>query len=1360
MCRLSIACLLLGIWLTRADAALREEQSLNGQWECVKVADLDAPVPTDGWQQVAVPGTLSGYNYERAWFRRTVTVPAGWQGRRVQIEFAGARWNSRVSVNGRRVGDHFGGFEPFVVDVTDAVRFGPENELLVGVHDWSGVFTDREADLAQPTDWVRELPRDKVLYPIGGLTSNYGLWDDVTLRALPSVYVRDLFVRPSVQRRRLDVDVTIANDSAQEAEVQVVATAEDGGTPALELPGAPLRVAAGQEATVTLGADWAGPHLWSHLDPHLYDLRTRFLDPAGTALDELRTRFGFREIRIEGPDFVVNGQRLHLLATSWWPPEQNASRAEIERQLRAIKACGCTTFRTHTQPWPRLWYEVADEVGVMMIPEGAVWNDDAVYRVDDPRFWDNYAGQLTGMVRNLRNHPSVIMWSLENEMQGGRVVDGSPSEAELARMGRLVKAADPTRPITYESDGDPGGETDVFGLHYPHEYPEFTLWPNEADWLDHEIPLTWAFTGGTGRFLWDRRKPLYIGEFLWVPSSDPSGETVWFGDVAYSDYLGYHHRGKAESWRQQILGYRRHGVSGISPWTVIECGPLDDTNPCYRAHQYAYQPLAAYPREYDHAFFGGERLERTLDVLNDSLADALLDIQAAVMIGETEAATWQDTLRTHSGDHGVLTATLDLPAVTARTAARLVIRVDADGRRVFREEYPISLFPREGVRAPAGPVELLVYDPRGTLRDVLPGAPRLERLEDLRFAGNEAAPHVLVIAPRALAAAEAGPVVIGRVDPARAAMHGYVEQGGRVLVLEQDVYPEGLLPASLTATGATMTFPQVPSHPALAGIAPEDLKYWRGDHLVVDRNIARPAGGGAVPIVVSGSAAGIASAPLLELPRGRGAYLLCQLKVVSKLGTEPVAGRVLQNLLDYSAGERPGAMRTVVVATPEVRDRLRSMGLRESPPGPPGRELIVVSDPATDVAALRDRMRETLEAGGNVLLHRLTPEQYAALGDLADPRLRLTPHDGPALRAEGEAPLLDAITREDLYWLGRHTGISWTTTPLKAGVASFVFDRTLEGLQVTEYDSGQMKLAGAIVQPLNSEPAVIMASAGSGTVAVDFPADGTYVLGIVARGTPCDGVYPLVDISVDGARIGTIATSSDTYRTYTTFGHVAAGRHEVTVAFINDASNPPLEDRNFYLQKLLVARDPEDLAAAFLTKPAAVAAFRRGRGWLVVDEVNWHTEEDNAQKAQRYICGLLTALGAEWADAVTQELQCATWTPQPGAPYLSLQGGIASLACNSYIETEVTVARAGQYAFDIVARGSSAAGQYPIVRLDVNGQPAGEVGLLTASWRAYGLPVTLPEGQVRLRLSFTNDLNQPPEDRNLELDKVIVQPEG
>lgn len=189
----------------------RQELSLDGKWDYVKVKSLDDVLPTGGWQAFNVPGLLNSYNYERAWFRRKFTASEQWRGQRLILEFGGIKYNSRVLVNGKNVGGAFNGYDAFELDITDAVKFGAENELLVGVHDWTSIFAGTPISFQSKMDMnvMRQTVRDRLVAPFGGLYWMYGIWDSVTLRVVPSAYVQSIFVRPLVQQNRLEVDVTI-----------------------------------------------------------------------------------------------------------------------------------------------------------------------------------------------------------------------------------------------------------------------------------------------------------------------------------------------------------------------------------------------------------------------------------------------------------------------------------------------------------------------------------------------------------------------------------------------------------------------------------------------------------------------------------------------------------------------------------------------------------------------------------------------------------------------------------------------------------------------------------------------------------------------------------------------------------------------------------------------------------------------------------------------------------------------------------------------------------------------------------------------------------------------------------------------
>ena len=331
----------------------------------------------------------------------------------------------------------------------------------------------------------------------------------------------------------------------------------------------------------------------------------------------------------------------------------------------------------------------------------------------------------------------------------------------------------------------------------------------------------------------------------------------------------------------QILGYRHFEVGGISPWTVVEGGPLDETNPLYRAHQFAYQPVAAYCHDYDRRFFAGEAVKRRVEVFNDVPERSELVLRWTLNgpnVGHVSRRARHDArvvphgeqrLELGPADHRMLDVVLPMPEVARRTAGRVAGHAAAaTGRRSSTRRTSCGSS-RGAKRSGWTPLAWACSIPACAMRKALAAA-GLAPADVPSLAAVPDTVDVLIVGAGALADRKEPVPVVGRVAPERAGLDKFLARGGRVLVLAQQAYPSGLFDVALSDHRSTMTFAARPGHPALAGVRAEDLKFWRGDHLVTGAEPVRPAGGGAVPIVVSGSAAGLDHAPLMECPAGQG----------------------------------------------------------------------------------------------------------------------------------------------------------------------------------------------------------------------------------------------------------------------------------------------------------------------------------------------------------------------------------------------------------------------------------------------------------------------------------------------------------
>jgi hypothetical protein len=854
---------------------------------------------------------LGGSEY--LWYRRDVTVPGEWRGRRVFLRLGGARFHPHVLVGGKLVGERLDGWTPFEVEITRHVAPGRSRQIAVRCQDWGATFIKGYALPEKVDGRLRDAPMGKVVAPVGGRHYLYGTWDDVSLVSRPKAYVDDVAIETSGRKGTITARGGGSQDIAGPA-VEGVVVEADTGEPVLWLP--PSRV--GADGRWEISAPFPGARFWSPEDPHLYRIKIALLSgERGEVLDIHDERFGFRELWTEGPDFVLNGVRRHLLATSAWPSPGDRPREEVRRELEIMKAGHNVAFRLHTQPWQERWLDLADEVGVMIIEEGALWCD-RTYRYDDPAFWENTFDMLAGMVRRDRSHASLVMWSVENELLhcgAGRF--GPHVEKGLGKLGRRMRELDPTHLITYEADIDPDGAADVVGLHYPQEMPDHADYPNTADWMDEvtRVGTEGGLMGSWGReYAWDRKKPLYIGEYLWVPARDYSPGTVFFGDEAYRDREGTKQRAKALAWEHQTVAYRRAGVSGLCPWTYHEGGGGGDPekNILYQAQKRAYVPVAAFPRELDSRFFAGEEVERTFDVFNDSVETQRLRLRWR--LGDATGETKEITLPPAGRE--VVKFAIRMPNSAPQKALKFAVALLADGKEVHRTSRRFSVDPipprtNELVRS------ITLFDPQGALHGLgLPEARTIKSLDDLSRAGRR---DVLVIAPRALGGPkpDAKVPVVGADSRDTEALRNYLLRGRHVLCLEQDSLDALGLGVGLVDHASTMTFSVAPGHPVLEGISADDLKFWRGDHYVTRREVRRPTGHGARALVVSGGASSLDQAPIVELPVGKGTLLLCQALVGEKLGREPVADRLFRNAVGYLSERGVHVLRPFVVAEGE-----------------------------------------------------------------------------------------------------------------------------------------------------------------------------------------------------------------------------------------------------------------------------------------------------------------------------------------------------------------------------------------------------------------------------------------------------------
>ncbi len=1356
--RLGVGLVVATVWT--AEAA-RSELDLGGSWQYQKVSQLLYP-PTNTWQTMTVPGFLSGYQYERAWFRRTFTIPSAMAGSWLKLRFGGVKYNAQVWLNGVYVGGYLNGYEPFELDITSAARVGQTNELIVGVTDWTATFEGTVDFTALPAGQnARDFVKNTIIAPIGGRYEQYGIWQPVKLLSTPAVSIADVFVMPSVRTQQLSVRLMLRNDSAATQTVNVTNRVLDGANTVLTLPHRQLVIAPGATSQLDIAAPWPDARRWSHLDPYLYHLETTVAN--GSDTDQIKTRFGFREFWAEGGRFFLNGTPINLLAAATWPPSDLRSSNQIRQVLLEVKAGNNTALRLHTQPWDKPWYEIADEVGLLIVEECAVWCDPAAYKLGSTNFWSNYAQHLAAAVKRDRNHPSIVLWSLENEILhcGGERLYAA-TESQLAAMGRVVKSLDPTRPITYEADLDPDGEAHVVGLHYPYEYPDYHVWPNAAWWMHQPIDRDWE---PGGKWIWNRAKPLYIGEFLWVPSTSASDFTILFGEAAYGDRAYYRNLAKGLTWRMQIEAYRAYGVNGICPWTMFEdpavaWGQFElfpESNHLYQVQKAAYHPNLVFAEEYNPRFFAGETATRTVHVFNDRMVGGNFTLR-----WNSGTGGWQSrAFALPPAGHWSNSIAFQVPATPGSFDLRY--ELSEGSGVVFTNTASFSAGPRITLTLPAG-VKVGLYDPHGATAPLFNrfGLP-FTLVTDLRVSAYDPF-NLLVIGRHALTNEPVPEVGSGTLG---AKWQDFARRGGWVLVLEQTNYP-AWMPGELALRNfdASFAFPS-PDHPVTADLTAEDLRWWAGDHRLVSRTVASPARGNFRVLAAVGSRNGLEHAAAVELPIGRGGLLASQWLLTERFDVEPLAGVLLQRLLDYCgpAIKRPDLRPVALLAETNSTAALKltELGLlaenfsgRVTDCDPALYPLLVVAGSNTawnEATARLATLTNFLGRGGTLLLHRPDSAFLAAARPVLFPEL--TPVDsvlGLVLRREASQAAV-RLNNHDLYWV-EQAG-DWNRDELlSTNVARRFYRKQFDLVSYATIEVENMAHNGAGGA---SSGGWWHYANGSSATNITITQPGAYLFNVLARGTPAFGDWPVMTLKLDGRVVDHATVASNTLSWYTLSADLTPGTHQLALSFDNDAYNPPNEDRNLFLDKIRWGRDSDTSPATLLTSPGTVAQVRRGNGLLVLDEIAWESETKNATKANRFASRLLTDLGAACRSLPTLTIEAETMTNVNVAAY-STNGGLAHLNSGGRIETTVRFTTAGSYTFEVLAGGDAAAGVLPQIGITVNGASRTNFFLTTTNLSRYAVTLSMSTGTHRIGLAFLNDFYAPPEDRNARFDRLTITP--
>ena len=957
------------------------------------------------------------------WIRRMVDSHECFSGKRVQLRVAQADYSCYAFVNGEKVGHHVGGGTPFSFDITDAWQAGKTNvvELAVG----------------SLTTLKRDPNKDQYFNCIWPTVMGFaGVYEGVTLVAHDDTFIDDVFVMTSLERRELRVRTWLRHEGDTPAKVMLGHRVEDHGEVTLEIPAESVSLSPGEGRMIEQAVPWPDAKLWWPHSPHLYRLRTQLIDANASIKDELSTRFGFREITIDGINVLFNGKvfrpLMGTLGSPSTPTSPRPTRKHLEQRVYEVSDFppgDPILMRTHQRPHTKWQIELADEMGICIEPESQM-NSVVYYPTEDPRFWDNAYQHWADYIRRDRNSPSVVMWSVANEMLHAsnslKVQTRDELAASLKSLMLAMKELDPTRPVVEEGGADIDGTWEMLDLHYPRHWNKHVDFPNDVQWLASEAEK--KYDSGHAPFNgWHRDKPISIGEDGSYQSYRPPHDAATCsGDKVYIEPSGYRMSAPIADYDQfmfagYIEGYRRTGVWRHCLDLGGSGGPIMND---------AMRRVRTFVWPKGETFFAGSELTKTVTIMHDALDEKKLRFSWNAVafvpdikhnyIDEQEVEDGETELDLAAGDHVDKIVSFELPEsdIEYKLVLTLTLSVASDGDVIHSQELSCWIYPDRKLAMPSS-VRIGVFDPAGQTTDVL-GDP----------ASGDVA-NIDEVTQASLAGLQA--LIIGELAPSipnqgRDAVLEFVESGGKVMILRQagstglDLVPvEGL--KRKRDISHTHTFVRAAGHPLLSGVTDAALKLWLDDHVVSTDTLHKHHGDNFLPIIDAGGASGsgLAFSPMAEIRCGKGSYVLCQMRLTDASARQPGARMIFQNLLNYASTPLPEMKPagTLLAEDSPVRSLLDDLGVKtidlRGGKAFKGVGTIVVDD--TEIAGCAKQLRDFANAGGNVLVKRLTLENREAFTDLLGDKISVVA-DTQTFRPIQARPdaLLHGISNEELYW--------------------------------------------------------------------------------------------------------------------------------------------------------------------------------------------------------------------------------------------------------------------------------------------------------------------------------------------------------
>lgn len=445
--------------------------NLNGIWDFTKVKKM-AYNPSQSFdKKILVPfpmeSAISGImntnhddNKGKVFlYSRKFSIPTNMQGKDILLHFGAVDWKCEVYINGIRVGEHKGGFDPFYFNITSSLdKNKKEQEVQVFVQDYQeyGGYPHGKQKIDEKTIWY---------------TPVTGIWQTVWLEDVAKVHIEKLIINPDIDKKVVNIKIVSPSaTSATKGTIKIY----DGK----KLVSTTKNVAINSDITIPV----ANMKLWSPDSPFLYDMKIEMADNK-TPLDQVSSYFGMRKISVGKqnglPCMLLNNKPLFhygVLDQGYWPDGIYTAPTDeaLKYDLIKTKEFGMNMTRKHIKVEPARWYYHCDKLGLLVwqdIPNVGFGEHGKIIGEDmDVR--ENFHNEMLRIMESLNNYPSIVLWTVYNESWG------QPDETTSRKSLDIARNQDKTRLISIASGWHDSEYGDIKDTHW---YPEPNMLPNPVN---------------------------------------------------------------------------------------------------------------------------------------------------------------------------------------------------------------------------------------------------------------------------------------------------------------------------------------------------------------------------------------------------------------------------------------------------------------------------------------------------------------------------------------------------------------------------------------------------------------------------------------------------------------------------------------------------------------------------------------------------------------------------------------------------------------------------------------------------------------------------------------------------------------